>query len=148
MSERLPATTQSAQPAAPNLPAVIHGAGKVDGATIIAPQVVFSLAQAAALSTYGVVGIASRYTGADSTQRDPHRGLEITFMPPNAQSEGHKRVKVEIYIIVQYGVRIPAVTTTLQHQIEYSIHHSTGYVVEEVHIHVAGMRVGAGADEE
>ena len=119
-------------------------ANMIDGQTIIAPQVIFSLAQTAALSTYGVVGIASRYTGRDNTHRDPHRGLEITLFPPDptdSSTRECKRVKVDIHIIVEYGVRIPAVTQSLQHQIQYSIEHSTGYCVEEIHIHVADMRV-------
>ena len=113
----------------------------VAGSIAIAPQVVFSLAQNAALSTYGVVGIASRYTGADNTHRDTHRGLEVQVLEPDDNSQGRKRVKVDIHIIVDYGVRIPAVTNSLQHQIEYSIEHSTGYKLEEIHIHVAGVRV-------
>ena len=111
------------------------------GTIVIAPQVIFSLAQNAALSTYGVVGIASRYTGADNTHRDIHRGLEVQVLEPNENSQGRKRVKVDIHIIVDYGVRIPAVTNSLQHQIAYSIEHSTGYMLEEIHIHVAGVRV-------
>ncbi len=111
------------------------------GNIVIAPQVVFSLVQNAALSTYGVVGIASRYTGADNTHRDIHRGLEVQVLEPNEASQGRKRVKMDIHIIVDYGVRIPAVTNSLQHQIEYSIQHSTGYMLEEIHIHVAGVRV-------
>jgi uncharacterized alkaline shock family protein YloU len=114
---------------------------EVAGDISIAPQVVFTLAQNAALSTYGVVGIASRYTGADNTHRDIHRGLEVQVLEPNDDSAGRKRVKVDIHIIVDYGVRIPAVTHSLQHQIEYSIEHSTGYKLEEIHIHVAGVRV-------
>ena len=103
---------------------------------------VFSLAQQAALSTYGVVGIASRYTGADNTHRDPHRGLLVSILEPDETSAGRKRVTVDIHIIVDYGVRIPAVTNSLAHQIEYSIARSTGYLLEEIHIHVAGVRIG------
>lgn len=113
----------------------------IGGDTTIAPQVVFSLVRAAALSTYGVVGIASRYTGHDSTQRDPHRGLEVTLLSPDPATGECKRVKVDIHIIIEYGVRIPAVTTSLQHQIQYIVEHSTGFCVEEIHIHVDAMRV-------
>jgi uncharacterized alkaline shock family protein YloU len=67
--------------------------------------------------------------------------LEVQVLEPNESSNGRKRVKVDIHIIVDYGVRIPAVTHSLQHQIEYSIEHSTGYKLEEIHIHVAGVRV-------
>ncbi len=114
---------------------------RTEGSTTIAPRVVFSLVQAAALSTYGVVGIASRYTGQDNTHRDPHRGIEVTLLPPDPQTGQCKRVNVDIHIIVEYGVRIPAVTQSLQHQIQYSVERSTGYCVENIHIHVAAMRM-------
>jgi uncharacterized alkaline shock family protein YloU len=140
MNEKLPTNlSESSDRIAPE-----QGLGMSDpiiGTIAIAPQVVFSLAQNAALSTYGVVGIASRYTGADNTHRDIHRGLDVQVLEPNEASQGRKRVKVDIHVIVDYGVRIPAVTNSLQRQIEYSIQHSTGYVLEEIHIHVAGVRV-------
>ncbi len=87
------------------------------GIIVIAPRVVFTLAFNAALSTYGVVGIASRYTGADCTHHEPRRGLEIAI---HDGDDSPKRVTVSIHIIAEYGVRIQAVTSSLQHQIKYS----------------------------
>jgi uncharacterized alkaline shock family protein YloU len=109
------------------------------GAIVIAPRVVFTLALNAALSTYGVVGIASRFTGFDCTHTDPRRGLEIQIKddPPT----GNKRVTVHIHIIAEYGVRIPAVTSSLQHQVRYNLERSTGYVVDAVNVYVMGLRV-------
>jgi uncharacterized alkaline shock family protein YloU len=108
------------------------------GAITIAPRVVFTLAMNAALSTYGVVGIASRYTGADCTHHEPRRGLEIKIAD---SADGHKHVDVAIHIIAEYGVRIQAVTSSLQHQIQYGIERSTGYIVDSVNVHVSGLRV-------
>ncbi len=113
----------------------------VVGAITIAPQVVFSLALYAALSTYGIVGIASRYTGADCTHADPHRGIEI--MLREHPEEGTKHVTVALHVIVEYGVRIRAVTSSLQQQVKYAIERSTGYKVDAVHVHVAALRVSA-----
>ncbi len=111
----------------------------VAGQIVISPRVVFTLARNAALSTYGVVGIASRFTGFDCTHTDPRRGLEIQIT--DNPTTGNKHVAVTIYIIAEYGVRIRAVTSSLQHQIRYSIEHSTGYAVDAVHVHVTGLRV-------
>ncbi len=110
----------------------------VAGIIEIKPQVIFSLALEAALSTYGVVGIASRYTGYDMTRRDPHRGLEIKLSeaPDNAC-----HVTVNVYVLVEYGVRINAVISSLQQQVKYRIEHSTGYTVDAVNIHVSGLHV-------
>ncbi len=110
----------------------------VAGSIVIRPQVVFSLALDAALSTYGVVGIASRYTGYDMTHRDPRRGLETKL---TQSPDGICHVHVSIFVLVEYGVRINAVITSLQQQIKYSIEHSTGYMVDSVDVHVSGLHV-------
>jgi uncharacterized alkaline shock family protein YloU len=110
----------------------------VAGTIEIKPQVVFSLALEAALSTYGVVGVASRYTGYDMTRRDPRRGLDAKIVQ---SPEGTSHVIVNIHVLVEYGVRINAVISSLQQQIKYSIEHSTGYVVNAVNVHVSGLHV-------
>lgn len=111
----------------------------VDGAIVIAPRVVFTLALHAALSTYGVVGIASRHTGADCTHNDPRRGIEVHISEPG--DDGVRRVTVSIHVIAEYGVRVQAVTSSLQHQIQYSIERATGYAVDGINVHVSGLRV-------
>lgn len=113
--------------------------GTLNGEIVIAPRVVFTLALNAALSTYGVVGIASRFTGFDCTHTEPRRGLE-THIGDNLVT-GNKHVIVNIYIIAEYGVRVQAVTNSLQHQIQYRIERSTGYVVDAVNVHVSSLRV-------
>lgn len=104
----------------------------------IKPEVVFSLALEATLSTYGVVGIASRYTGAEMTRREPRRGLEVKIVDA---ADGSVHVRVDVHVIVEYGVRIDAVISSLQHQVSYTIQHSTGYVVDSVNVHVASLRI-------
>jgi uncharacterized alkaline shock family protein YloU len=115
-----------------------HTQTKAAGAIHIAPRVVFTLALNAALSTYGVIGIASRYTGADCTHNEPRRGLEVRI---NDGADGLKHVTVSVHIIAEYGVRIQAVTSSLQHQIQYGIERSTGYAVDGVSVHVSSLRV-------
>jgi uncharacterized alkaline shock family protein YloU len=110
----------------------------VAGTIEIKPQVIFSLALEAALSTYGVVGIASRYTGYDMTRRDPRRGLEVKCVQG---PEGANHITVNIHVLVEYGVRINAVISSLQQQIKYGVEHSTGYIVDAVNVHVSGLHV-------
>ena len=110
----------------------------VAGIIEIKPQVIFSLALEAALSTYGVVGIASRYTGYDMTRRDPRRGLEVKCVQG---PEGTNHITVNIHVLVEYGVRINAVISSLQQQIKYGVEHSTGYIVDAVNVHVSGLHV-------
>lgn len=108
------------------------------GAVSIEPQVVFSLTYTAALGTYGIVGIASRYTGDDATHADPRRGIDIEFV---TGQDLRTHVQVFLHVIVEYGVQLRSVTARLQHQVTYAIQRSTGYVVDSVHVHVAALRV-------
>lgn len=116
-------------------PEAIFSAGEI----VILPRVVFTLALNAALSTYGVVGIASRFTGSDCTLSDPRRGLEVNIVDDEAS--GRKHVTVTVHIIAEYGVRVRAVTNSLQHQIQYGIERSTDFVVDGVNVHVSNLRV-------
>ena len=108
------------------------------GDIIIKPQVVFSLALDTATRTYGVLGVASRYTGYDTTRRDPARGLEVQIVDGD---DARKHVTVSVNVIAEYGVRLQSVISSLQHQISYSIEHATGYAVDAVHVHIASVRV-------
>ena len=105
------------------------------GAINIRPQVVFTLALTAALATYGVVGIASRYTGLDVTHRDPRRGLDVKL----TQGPAVMHVAVDAHLIVEYGVRIEAVVDSVQHQVAYRIERSTGFCVDVVNVHVVKL---------
>ncbi len=110
----------------------------IPGKIEIKPQVVFSLALDAALSTYGIVGIASRYTGFDTTRRDTYRGLDVKI---HSGPDNQVLITVSIHVLVEYGVRISAVIGSLQHQVGYYIQHSTGYVVDAVNVHVSGLHI-------
>jgi uncharacterized alkaline shock family protein YloU len=113
----------------------VSSAGEIE----ILPRVAFTLALNAALSTYGVVGIASRFTGSDCTRTDPRRGLDVRVTGEEATGRAH--VVVTVHIIAEYGVRVRAVTSSLQHQIQYRIERSTGFVVDAVNVHVSNLRV-------
>lgn len=108
------------------------------GAITLSPRLVYTLALQAAMGTYGVVGIASRYTGYDTTQHDPRRGISIEF---NDSTDMRTHITVTLHVIVEYGVRIRSVTSSLQHQVAYHIQRSTGYAVDAVYVHVSGLRV-------
>jgi uncharacterized alkaline shock family protein YloU len=116
-----------------------HDEAAIGGNIVIAPRVVFTLTLQAALSTYGVVGIASRHTGADCTHSDPRRGIEIDISEPDAT--GARHVTASIHVIAEYGVRVQAVTSSLQHQVQYNVERATGYVVDAINVHVSGLRV-------
>ncbi len=52
-----------------------------------------------------------------------------------------KDVKIDVNIIVNYGVRIPDVAFDIQNKVKNSVETMTGLKVEEVNVHVQGVNV-------
>ena len=50
-------------------------------------------------------------------------------------------VKIDVNIIVNYGVRIPDVAFDIQTKVKKSVENMTGLNVEEVNVHVQGVNV-------
>lgn len=51
-----------------------------------------------------------------------------------------KKVKVDINVLVEYGARIPDVAFIIQTNVKKSVENMTALVVEEVNIHVQGIK--------
>ena len=52
---------------------------------------------------------------------------------------GEKEAAVDLYIIVEYGVRIPDIALTVQEKVKSAIENMTGLEVVEVNVHVQGV---------
>ncbi|NTV89488.1 MAG: Asp23/Gls24 family envelope stress response protein [Clostridiales bacterium] len=75
-------------------------------------------------------GIASGITGALG-RKNYTKGVKVEV--------GQKEVAVDLYIIVEYGFRIPDVSWTIQERVKKDIEEMTGLIVIEVNIHVQGI---------
>ncbi len=54
---------------------------------------------------------------------------------------GEKECSIEAYIVVEYGVRIPEVSTQVQENIMKSVTNMTGLNVVEVNVYVQGINI-------
>jgi len=107
------------------------------GQVQVAEEVVATIAGAAAIECYGLVGMASRkltdgfaeLLGKDSLSK----GVEVHM-------EGN-RVVIDLYIIVNYGVKISEVAHNVMEKVRYTVENMTGLDVKEVNIIVQGVRV-------
>ena len=52
---------------------------------------------------------------------------------------GEKEAAVDLFIIVQYGARIPDIALAVQENVKHAIETMTGLGVVEVNIHVQGV---------
>lgn len=115
-------------------------AGKLNnkfGNIVIDDNVIATLAGIAAMECYGLVGMAtsSATEGLVELLKREHltKGVRVT-------SE-ENRVVIDLYIMVQFGVSISAVSSNIIERVKYTIEDITGLTVEHVNINVQGVRV-------
>jgi uncharacterized alkaline shock family protein YloU len=70
---------------------------------------------------------------AGSLQRGSRRGVEI--------GEGDQGIVVDIYVIVEYGMRISEVAAGVMRRVYFTLTDAAGIPVQAVNVHVQGLRV-------
>lgn len=108
--------------------------GKIE----ISPTAIATLAVETALSSYGVVGLASR-SKFDDWRRSLLYG--VYTQPGITVSMEENAVIVDIYIIIEYGTRISEVARSVMHRVQYTLEQTIGLPVGAVNIHVQGLRI-------
>ncbi len=104
--------------------------GKLD----ISDGVIAKIAGLSATECMGVVGLASSDGWADLLKKDSvDRGVKI--------STQEDRIKIEINIIVKYGVSIAVVAQNVIEVVQYNVETMTGMTVESVDVCVRSIRL-------
>ena len=100
-------------------------------------QVFATLAGLAAMECYGVVGMASRNATEgifELLRRDQlTKGIKVTSIDD--------KLNIDLYIVLQYGIKISVVADNIISRIKYSVETFSGVSVENVNIFVQGVRV-------
>ena len=106
------------------------------GSITISDDVVIDIAGLTCTRCYGIVGMASQSFQegvADLLGRDSLRkGVRM-------KREG-KSVSFNLYVIVDAGININEVARNLIEQVKYMVEHCSGLTVEDVQVHVQGVR--------
>ena len=111
------------------------------GAIRIADEVVGIIAGMAATEISGVAGMSGGLVGGIAEmlgKKNLAKGVKVEV--------GEKEAAVDLYIIVEYGVRIPDVALQVQENVKRAIETMTGLDVVEINIHIQG--VGFGQDNK
>lgn len=106
------------------------------GNIFISHRVIASIAAQSALESYGIVGMSSKTILKGLSNlilKDPTTGVEVYF---DGQS-----IKVDLYIIVEYGTRIKSVARSVSETVRYQIEKAVELPVSEVNTHVRGLRI-------
>ncbi len=104
----------------------------------VSPAAVATLVSEAVLESYGVVGMASRnmIDGiSELLQGDRARKGVVVHLNDD-------RISVDLYIIVQFGTRISEVAQSVMSRVKFSLEQTLGIPVQEVNVHVQGLRMG------
>ena len=103
----------------------------------IAEEVITKIAGIAVSEISGVAemagGIAGGITEVLSGKKNLSKGIK-------AETDGNN-VKIDVNIIVNYGVRIPDVAFDIQNKVKQSVETMTGLKVNEVNVHVQGVNI-------
>jgi uncharacterized alkaline shock family protein YloU len=106
------------------------------GRVTISPRAIATIAYQAARQSYGVVGLTSKNLVEGITQvivKDPTHGIEVKY--------NDQKIAIDIYVIIEYGTRIKSVAASVSNTIKFNVEKALGMPVEEVNVHVRGLRV-------
>lgn len=100
------------------------------------PSAVAAIAGHAALGCYGISGMAARGLRdgfAELLRRESvDRGVEVV--------EVQGGLAIDLYVIVQYGMRISEVAHNLQETVKFEVERAVNVPVVEVNVNVQGVR--------
>ena len=115
--------------------------GRMDtdlGMIRIRPEAVAKCAGSVAVESFGIVGMAAvnvkdglvRLLKRDSLSR----GVKVHLTEEN-------KIKIDLHVIVVYGVNIPTVTENLIENVAYKVEKFTGMPIERIRVYIEGLRV-------
>ena len=101
----------------------------------ISNDVVAVIAGVAVSEVQGVSGMAGGFAGGISEvlsgKKNLSKGIKV--------EAGEKETKIDVNIIVEFGVRIPDVAFEIQNRVKKAVENMTGLKVVEVNVHVQGV---------
>lgn len=110
----------------------------------IADDVVAVIAGVAVSEVPGVAEMAGGFAGGItevlSGKKNLAKGIKVEV--------GEKDTKIDVNIIVEYGVRIPDVAFEIQNRVKKAVETMTGLNVVEVNVHVQGVNTESKEVEE
>ncbi len=113
------------------------------GSIRIADEVVRIIAGLAATEVPGVAGMSGGVVGGIAERlgrKNLSKGVKVEV--------GEKEAAIDLYVLIDYGSRIPDVAANIQNAVKNAIEKMTGLTVVEVNVNVQGVDFGNGLDEE
>lgn len=101
----------------------------------ISVDVVSTIAGIAASEVEGVAGMYGTFAGGIAemlgAKKNPSKGVKVDM--------GDGTASIDLYIVVDYGVRIPELSWEIQESVKNNVETMTGLDVLKVNIHIEGV---------
>ena len=113
------------------------------GSIRIADEVVKVIAGLASIEIKGVAGMSGGLVGGIAEmlgRKNLAKGIKVEV--------GEKEAAVDLFVIMDYGIRIPDVAAQIQESVKNAVERMTGLVVVEVNVNVQGVAFASEAREE
>lgn len=103
----------------------------------VSENLIANIAGLAAMECYGLVGMASK-KGTDGIvellkREHLSKGVKV--------SENNGMLTIDLYVIIEFGVKISVVAENIIDRVKYSVEKQTGIKVEKINVIVASVRV-------
>ena len=109
-----------------------------DGNISISNDVIATISAIAAKSVEGVSGMVSSLTGGFAEllgKKNPSKGVKVTI--------SGKDVKIDMFVVVEYGVKIPDVAWEIQGKTKNEVEAMTGLNVTAVNVNIEGVNTAS-----
>ncbi|EOD01733.1 Asp23/Gls24 family envelope stress response protein [Caldisalinibacter kiritimatiensis] len=109
----------------------------------IADEVVGIISGLAATEVKGVAGMSGGIAGGIAEmlgRKNLSKGVKVEV--------GEKEAAIDLYIVVEYGAKIPEVSWEIQERVKNAVETMTGLNVVEVNIHIQGVNIEKEEDEQ
>lgn len=110
----------------------------------ISVDVVSTIAGIATSEVEGVAGMYGTFAGGIAemlgAKKNPSKGVKVDMTETTAT--------IDLYIVVDYGVRIPELSWEIQENVKNNVETMTGLDVQKVNIHIEGVSFAKEQAEE
>lgn len=109
----------------------------------ISADVISTIAGIATSELEGVAGMYSSFADGIAekfgARKNPSKGVKVDMT--------EETVSIDLYIVVDYGVRIPELSWEIQENVKNNVETMTGLAVEKVNIHIEGVSFAKDIEE-
>lgn len=107
-----------------------------EGTVKISEDVIATIASVAAENVEGIVKVGSNFKSQVSdilNTKNFNRGVKVNI--------GEKETIIDVYLTIEYGIKIVDVCEKVQKKVKEAIENMTDFEVVEVNVHLSGIAV-------